>query len=204
MSRSEASKAETRQLILRAAYKLFRKNGPDKCTIRQIAQEAGVSPASVIVHFKNKTALLETALSEDINQVLSKALATLPMEQGFEQAMLHIASAILGLYEQDRALYRVLIRDTFFEPAQESPAMAQLDKEYSTFLVSLLKQEQQQGRIRQDIDVSLAASSLFSLYFGVLRDFFRIPEFSAAEAEQRLAACLQQYLMGISTYRGEQ
>ena len=204
MSRSEESKAETRLLILQAAYKLFRKNGPDKCTIRQIAQEAGVSPASVIVHFKNKTALMGAALSEDINQVLNKALATLPVEQGFEQVMLHIASAILALYEQNRALYRVLIRDTFFEPAQDNPAMAQLDKEYSTFLVSQLEQEQQQGRIRQDIDIPLAASSLFSLYFGVLRDFLRIPELNAAQAKSRLAACLQQYLVGIGPCGGEQ
>jgi AcrR family transcriptional regulator len=204
MSRAQEAKAETRQLILRAAYTLFRKNGPEKCTIRQIAEQAGVSPASVIVHFKNKTALLEVALSEDINKVFSKALATLPEGERLEQVVTHIVSAIFSLYEQDRSLYRVLIRDTFFEPAQESPAMAELDKKYSTFLINLLKQEQQQGRIRQDIDVVLAASSLFSLYFGVLRDFLRIPEFSAVQAEQKLAACLQQYLMGISTERGEQ
>ena len=34
--------------------------------MRGIAREAGVSAASVIVHFKNKTALLEEALYEDI------------------------------------------------------------------------------------------------------------------------------------------
>ena len=63
MNRREASKKETRQLILRAARRLFAQKGMEECTIRDIARKAGVSPASVVVHFKSKTALLEEALN---------------------------------------------------------------------------------------------------------------------------------------------
>ena len=37
-----------------------------ECTLRDIAGELGVSPASIVVHFKTKTALFEEVLSADI------------------------------------------------------------------------------------------------------------------------------------------
>jgi AcrR family transcriptional regulator len=67
MNRREASKIETKNLILQAAKQLFRKKRVEECTMRTIAARAGVSPASVIVHFKSKIALLEEALEGEIN-----------------------------------------------------------------------------------------------------------------------------------------
>ncbi len=64
MDRRKASKFETRQLILSAAKKLFLEKGVEQCTMRAIATEAGVSAASVVVHFKNKIGLLEASLYE--------------------------------------------------------------------------------------------------------------------------------------------
>ncbi len=83
MTRRDDSKVETRGLILSAAQQLFWEKGPENCTIRSIAKAAGVAPASVIVHFKNKTALLEAALYEEIETVLIKTLSTFPASEGF-------------------------------------------------------------------------------------------------------------------------
>jgi len=40
-----------------------------ECTLRDIAGELGVSPASIVVHFKTKTALFEEVLSADIRML---------------------------------------------------------------------------------------------------------------------------------------
>jgi len=197
MRRTDTIKAETRALILNAASSLFRERGVEKSTIRDVAARAGVSPASVIVHFRNKTALLEAALSEDIAGSLAGALATLPGDRELQTVLLHMAAEMLLLYDRDRQLYRVLIRDTFFEPVQDSPIIARLDEEYFAFLVNLLEQEKQKGRVRAEIDTRLAASSLFFLYIGVLREFLRTPELSAEKALELLAVILEQYLTGI-------
>ena len=49
--------------------------------MRAIAKEAGVSAASVVVHFKNKTALLEVALYEDIGRTIAQATASPPRKK---------------------------------------------------------------------------------------------------------------------------
>ncbi|MDH3348561.1 MAG: TetR/AcrR family transcriptional regulator [Desulfobulbaceae bacterium] len=197
MTRRDDSKAETRELILNSARSLFWEKGPDKCSVRDIAKEAGVSPASIIVHFKNKTALLEVALYEEIEKTLGKALASLPSDQGLQAVLMHIVSIILPFYDKNRELYRVLIRDTFFEPIQESPSLAQLDENFIQFIVTLINQEKKMGNFRSDIDSHLAASSLFYLYLGVLRNFLRNPNFRVAEAVDTLSKILNLHLAGI-------
>ena len=121
MNRREASKNETRQLILRAARRLFAQKGMEESTIRDIAREAGVSPASVVVHFKSKTALLEEALNRDIEAALSELVASMPEDLEFLDRLMHLAKGFFRLYDQNRKLYRALIRYTIFEPAGETP-----------------------------------------------------------------------------------
>ena len=197
MTRRDDSKEETRKLILKAAHSLFWKKGPDECTMRGIAKKAGVSPASIIVHFKNKTALLEATLYEQIEETVTKALTTLPSNRGIHAALMHIASVMLSFYDKNRELYRVLVRDTLFEPDQESPSIATLDEGNLEYIASLIEQEKEKGRVRTEIDSYLAASSIFYLYIGVLRDFLRNPELSVYRAVKRLSAILEQHLAGI-------
>lgn len=197
MTRRDDSRVETRALILQAAQNLFWEKGADNCTIRSIAREAGVSPASVIVHFKNKTALLEVVLYEDIEKTLSKALETLPSEKGLHAVLVHMVSGMLSLYDKNRELYRVLVRDTLFESVHKNPFIAKLDEKYFGFLVSLIDHEKKIGTVRPEVDSFLAANSFFSLYIGVLRDFLRDPELSVPKAVERLSATLEQYLVGV-------
>ena len=88
MNRREASKLETRRLILAAARKLFRSRGVAHSTMREIARTAGVSPASVVVHFKNKIALMEAALFEDIDRTIDAAVMSLPPDADMATGLL--------------------------------------------------------------------------------------------------------------------
>jgi AcrR family transcriptional regulator len=203
MTRRDDSKAETRALVLNAAHSLFWNKGVDKCTMREIAKEAGVSPASIIVHFKNKKALLQVAVYEEIAKTVAKALANLPSEKGLHAVLMHIASVMLSFYDKNRELYRILVRDTLFEPDQESLSIARLDEEYLEFIAALIDGEKDIGTVRTGIDSYLAASSIFYLYTGVLRDFLRNPELSVPKAVERLSATLQQHLAGILVPGGD-
>ena len=197
MNRRDITKQETRQLILDAARKLFQEKGPERCTMRDIAREAGVSPASVVVHFNSKTALLEVALSEDIERNISRAVATLPQSATLLERLMHIAWAMFGFYDGNRELYRVLIRDTAFEPEGENPYLTRQLHQYLQFFGAMIEQEKERGIIRPDADAQIAASSFFSLYFWVLMEFLRNPDMSVNTALGLLAAAASQQLTGI-------
>ncbi|NOZ70204.1 MAG: TetR/AcrR family transcriptional regulator [Deferribacteres bacterium] len=197
MNRRAASKSETRQLILNAARELFLEKGGDRCTMRAIAGKAGVSPASVIAHFRNKTALLEVALYEDIENTLARAIASFPEKGDLLEKLMHIPRAMFSFYDTNRQLYRVLIRNTVFEQEADNPHLTRQVEQYLQFIAGLIRQEKESGSVRADVDERIAAGSLFSLYMGVLIGFYRNPEVTPRAAVQRLSAMTQQYLTGI-------
>jgi AcrR family transcriptional regulator len=197
MNRREASKTETRQLIIIAARKLLLEKGIEQCTMRSIAREAGVSAASVVVHFKNKTALLETALYENIEQAISSAVSSLPAEGGLIDWIMHIAESMYTFYGSNKELYRTLIRDTMFEPVKDSPHLTGQLERYLQFFGGLIEQEKASGKVRPEADAHVAAASLFSLYISVLIDFLRNPELTVDMALANLSIIAHQHLKGI-------
>lgn len=199
MNRREASKHETRQLILTAARRLFTQKGMEECTIRDIARNAGVSPASVVVHFKSKTALLEEALNRDIAKALSALLASIPQEVELLDRLMHLAQGFFRLYDQNRNLYRALIRSTIFEPVSETPNITNLSERYIRFLSGLMEEEKARGLIRPEVDTQVAAGAVFSLYIGALIMLFRQPETPVTSIADALRAMTGQYLEGIVT-----
>jgi AcrR family transcriptional regulator len=203
MNRREASKKGTRQLILRAARRLFAQKGMEESTIREIARDAGVSPASVVVHFKSKTALLEEALKGDIEMTLSKLMASMPEDINLLDRLLHLAKGFFRLYDQNRDLYRSLIRSTIFELARETPNLTKVSEVYLRFLAELVEEGRARGIIRPEADATVAAGALFSLYLGALIMFFRQPEITAEQVASILAAMTEQYLKGITTSDNE-
>jgi AcrR family transcriptional regulator len=199
MNRREASKKETRQLILKSARRLFAQKGMEECTIRDIARKAGVSPASVVVHFKSKTALLEEALNQDIGQALAELTATLPRDSTLLERLMHLAQGFFRLYDTNRDLYRAFIRETIFVPAGETPDLSRLTEQYMLFLAGMIEEEKVRGTIKPEVDTTVTAGAIFSLYLGALIMFFREPNLTVERVAEILAAMTADYLKGIAS-----
>lgn len=193
-NRREIAKAETRALILKTARSMFLDRGVDNCTLRSIAKEAGVSPASIVVHFKNKTSLLEVALNEEITSTVMKAIKSLPENEDLLTKLLHTSRCMFKFYDQNRPLYRALLKHTLLEPEEKNPHItAELDN-YIRFITCLIDEEKKKGALLPETDLHIAASSVAGLYIGVLVMFFRdtamTPEFASAMLEKMTSAFL--------------
>lgn len=197
MNRREASKLETRRLIMAAAKKLLMEIPVEDCTMRRIAKEAGVSAASVIVHFKNKSALLEATLGEDIERTTDQAIATLPVITDLAERVVHIWRTMYAFYDTNRNLYRTLIRNTVFEPEDQTPFLTWHTETFLKFLQELIDKEKAAGRLSASVDSTAMAMALFSLYFGALILFYRNPDMTPEEAGELVAAGTRQTLAGL-------
>lgn len=204
MNRREASKIETRRLIMAAARKMLLGKDVKKCTMRNIAEKAGVSPASVVVHFENKEALLEAALTEDIERTTAQAIALLPPSGDLAERLVHIWQAMYTFYDTNRNLYRTLVRSTIFEPEDKTPFLTQQTITFLTFLHELVDHEKDCGRLNQSVDGDVMAKALFSHYFGALIMFYRDPSMTPQKAAAAVLAMTRQTLAGLHTHNEEE
>ena len=198
MNRRNVSKTETRRLIMVAARKLFLEKDVDQCTMRAIARQAGVSPASVVVHFKNKGALMEAALTEDIERTTAQALAAMPSEGDLSQRLNFIWRAMYTFYDTNRKLYRVLIRSTVFEPEDDTPFLTWQTITFFNYLEKMIDDEKAQGRMAGTVFRHVLATALFSQYFGTLVMFYRDPSMTPGMAAELVLAMNQQTLAGLT------
>lgn len=169
----------------------------EECTMRDIAAKAGVSPASVVVHFKSKTALLEESLCGDIENALSELVVSMPKDLELPERLLYLSRGFFRLYDENRDLYRALIRSTVFEPASETPIMSRLSEQYIQFLSHIVEEQKSRRIVRPEVDSKIAAASIFSLYMGALIMLFRMPVMSVDMVSDVLASMTGQYLKGI-------
>ncbi|GAB6905197.1 hypothetical protein DESC_320043 [Desulfosarcina cetonica] len=203
MNRRDVSKGETRRLIMAAARKLFLEKDVDQCTMRAIAREAGVSPASVVVHFKNKGALMEAALTEDIERTTAQALATMPSQGDLAQRLNHIWRAMYTFYDANRRLYRVLIRSTVFEPEEDTPFLTWQTITFFNFLEKMIDDEKAEGKMASTVTSYILATALFSHYFGALVMFYRDPSMTPDMAADLVLNMNRQALAGLTTHPSE-
>jgi AcrR family transcriptional regulator len=54
----------TRQRILNVAHRALKKKGPGALSLRQIAEEVGITPMAVYRHFRDKDALLDALVTD--------------------------------------------------------------------------------------------------------------------------------------------
>jgi AcrR family transcriptional regulator len=57
----------TAEKIVRAAYKLFDREGADAVTMRRVAQAVGITPMAIYRHFPNREALLKRLSDDSFN-----------------------------------------------------------------------------------------------------------------------------------------
>lgn len=125
----EQEREKRRELILEAATTLFSKKNFSEIGMRDIAEEAGISPASIYRYFPNRDAILLEVLGQDINEGRLKQLQRL--EQGAnsieefaigivdfffdKEATLHmLAHFLLNEKVDEQALNRFRLNQKFF------------------------------------------------------------------------------------------
>lgn len=165
--RAHASAADVRGDLLAAAREAFAARGYDGVSLRDVARQAGTTPAMVHYYFGDKSGLFGALLEEALGGVLSRVRA--------------------GLAERARSGASAAPLDVFFDVAQEAlgaaPWIPQLilrevltegapfrerfiesyGRPMSQLLRGALCAEKEAGRLRADLDPDLAVTSLLGI-----------------------------------------
>lgn len=154
---------DVRSALLDAANKLFLKHGFERVTARQIAVAAGTTAAMIHYYFGNKVGLFRAMLERAIGPVRELIAGSLAQAgSGVDPAVLirthmqtiaanpWIATLIVNEVLAERGRFRAtFIRD--------------IAGRHAPLVMELLQRGRASGKVREDLDVRLAALSLMSL-----------------------------------------
>ena len=194
-NRREQSKAQTRRLILDAAYKLFEQKGYDKTTMRALAAEAGVGLGTIFQHFPDKSALLLAAFNEDLTDIALKALASLP-QAGLRERAEHLVRPIFEFYADRPHLAREILKEGLFAQGSTAQKLLAQEASISEQMASVYADAIKSGELRADLDVQKASEAFWALYLSVLIRGLRIGQFEAGPMTDYLMSLLDLLLKG--------
>src|SRR3984885_7289904 len=100
-------RSDKRDRILRAAVKVFAKNGFYATRVSEVAKAAGVADGTIYLYFKSKDELLRSLFEDRVETLLSFMKAELPKQSSAPGKLRRIIEMQLGVLEGERDLAEV-------------------------------------------------------------------------------------------------
>jgi len=162
-----AQKEATAKAVLAAAREEFERVGFEAANIRAIAERAGVAPGTVIHHHGDKRELLHAALFADLEETLTKVLASMGPPP-LDKQLMKLTKAMFRYYERRPALSRTLLKESLFaDQPWASKFTAQVAACHMT-IARLTTEAIARGELAKDTNVPLVGVAYFSFFYFAL------------------------------------
>lgn len=110
-----------RERILRVAAEHFVDRGYEGVSMREIAEDCGITKAALYYHFDGKSALLTEIFNDYLEQLGAAIESSSAAQQGAEQQLRAVILALFAVPQQRRSLMRLAIHDSgHLEPEQRA------------------------------------------------------------------------------------
>lgn len=175
----ERQKVERRQAISKAAIELFERQGFQNTTIEQIANQAGVSAPTVFKYFGNKQEIILEILRDADQRALKDTRSQMPDIKDPVDAMCYLERRLTGyaLEVMHPSLWRELLPLILFGGDNGLPeGYRAMNDALRAEISGLLRELQQAGKLRADLNVDLAAF--------LLNDYSHLQLFRLVNQEQ--------------------
>jgi AcrR family transcriptional regulator len=183
---------EKRRLILRAAISVFAHHGYHTSRVADVAREAGVAYGLVYHYFQSKEDLLETIFRRTWSRMLEAVQEVEQEGATAREQLASVARIVLGAWEADPDLVRVLVREIARSP-QLGNEVHEVEHAFAA-LERIVARGQERGELRADLDPRLAAWILYGALEEILTGwvFDRLPAGpdDVARAEQTVVSVL--------------
>jgi len=190
-------KPEKYRNILDAAVKIFAKKGFFQARVSEIAREAGVADGTIYLYFQNKDDILISLFEDGMTRVIQNVKAEIEKETDPLMKIRSFARAHLALVEDNTDLAEIIQ----VELRQSTKFMKEYRNEkffeYLDLISGIIKEGQERGLIRQDVEPGIFKRA----FFGALDEMSRFwvlsmkPKFSVNAAAHQIA---EFFIRGIA------
>ena len=195
LSRRERKKEETRHRIFHAAVDLFREKGFEQTTVDDITEKADVAKGTFFNYFHRKDAVLGFLSETRLLDVEENAGALLTEDRPAREKLADLYSTAATAYEEDHDLGRYVLIELMsraFLPT-EGVAMRWLE-----LMVRFIRQGQENGEIRRDLDPARVEIVLTSVYYGTIYQWVCCPV-GSFPVQEELRARLALVMEGMTS-----
>ncbi|MGB8330927.1 MAG: TetR/AcrR family transcriptional regulator [Polyangiales bacterium] len=195
--RRKSGGPDKRARILKAAIKVFAKNGFYATRVSEIAKAAGVADGTIYLYFKNKDDVLITIFEEGIRQLLAILREVAESEEPFDTRISRIIELQLGLLEEQRDLAEVITVNLRQSSRLLKQYAAPLFMQYIEVIAGVVRQGQEQGAFRNDLNPRVVARSLFGALDAILLTW-ALGESDPAALRKAAMHCASLFLEGLT------
>ena len=152
---------DKRRRILRAATKVFARNGFYHSKVSEIARESDVADGTIYLYFKNKEDLLISIFEESMDQILTLVREEIGKHQDALSKLRRFVRLHMMLMEKNPRLAEVIQ----VELRQSSKFMKEYKNvkflEYLQFIAEVIEQGQREGLIHKEVSPAIFKRMLF-------------------------------------------
>lgn len=143
------------QQILRAAIKIFARQGYHKSTVSQVAREAGVADGTIYLYFQNKEDILDHFFSDKTREVFSCFQKEVEEADNALDKLRNLIRRHFLEFESDRDMAVVYQVETRMKRRLSDVKIKEMSDMYFDLVSAIVRQGQQEGVIRQDLPIAL-------------------------------------------------
>ncbi len=155
-----------------ASRRLFAARGYEKTSVADLAAAAGVGKGTIYSYFSTKEEIF-LALSRE--QLVQQNMTIAQSETGVAsvcEKMMAVFGGTFSFMEKEKEFGRLLMRESFFPEEKNLEQSRQVEELYIEMLIPILKQAQNQGELRSDLDLLLVIGHFYGLFLITISAWF--------------------------------
>ncbi len=161
----ERLKPDKKRQFIEAAFEEFAKYSYQEASLNRLVKKLGIAKGSVYQYFDDKKALyfyLKEYVIAQKREFMQSAMTTTPNNfWDWLEALFHQGLAFDAQYPvMNRFLYRYSQEKLIPEVAKD---MVRYDQEAVDFFSSIIKQQQEQGRLKKNLDATVMARLIIQI-----------------------------------------
>jgi AcrR family transcriptional regulator len=196
----ERNKREKLERITRAAGDLFREQGFDGTTGRQICERAGIGTGTLFLYVRDKRDLLSLIFQPLAQKVFARLSRGLGKDERLLDGLMRFFGALFRLYARDQAISRLFVQDLLLR-GDPSPELQKLNDELEGRLVELVHDAQARSELRSDIPAEVLGLAFLAHYGFWLQLWLGAGGVSRQGAVRGLRSALQLQINGAGPIR---
>lgn len=191
------AESETRTRILKAALRLFARQGYDGTTTRDLAETANVAEGTLFRHFSNKKAILIEVATQGWIEILTDLLTELSGMENYKAVTQVMRRRMLHLHENADML-RVCFMEAQFHPDLRDHIQSEVIDKMTDVAEAFFQTAMDQGVYRK-MDAKMVARVFLGMFAiaGFSQSTIMSPTAAAADMQHMAEGLADIFLNGV-------